>query len=303
MTLGGSSPGEQVASRATDSRVLAARLRHEAVVFGGTAHGIHIYRMLTFWQWLSQLAETYFSFDPRAYNSLFDSELDKVITRVKDPAHRQALEHLRGFDWVSYIVGSVWHSGCRDQRERDEKAHEVVVKLLMGQLFRGYDPRIHGPMDKRFKASVANSIRNLVAKEKTRRRYVPTVPIAQEFTPGSVTADDLPTKPARDEDDSKVIHDFRELVRRRLGDLAVAVLDARLDGSETKSLVGCPSLGSPGKWVIKKVVSEIKTLAREYALGIGDPELLRRVERAMAGESETIGKRRAAMTARLAAGA
>ena len=51
----------------------------------------------------------------------------------------------------------------------------------MGKLFSGYDPRVHGPMDKRFKASVANSIRNLVAKEKTRRRYLPTTSIAQEF--------------------------------------------------------------------------------------------------------------------------
>ena len=195
---------------------------------------------------------------------------------------------MRGFDWLAYISSWVRHAGYRDQREIQEQTHEVVVKLLMGQLFRGYDPRIHGPMDKRFKASVANSIRNLVAKEKTRRRYVPSVPIAQEFTPGSVTADDLPAKPARD-DDSKVIEDFRELVLRRLGGLGLAVLDVRLDGVETKSLVGCPSLGSPGKWTIKKVVAGIKALAQEFFRG--DPDLLRRVEKAMEAESETIGRR------------
>jgi hypothetical protein len=151
-------------------------------------------------------------------------------------------------------------------------------------------------MDKRFKCAVGNAIRNLVAKEKTRRRYLPSVPIAQEFVPGSVTADELPAKTAP-QDDEKIIHDFRELVRRRLGDLAVAVLDLRLEGGETKSLVGCPSLGSPGKWVIKKIVQDVKRLAREYALGIGDPQLLRGIERAMAGESETVGRRRAAMAA------
>lgn len=81
-----------------------------------------------------------------------------------------------------------------------------------------------------------------------------------------------------------------------------AVLDVRLEGGETKSLVGCPSLGSPGKWVVKKVVQDVKRLAREYAASLGDPELLRRIERAMAAESETVGKRRAATAARAAAG-
>jgi hypothetical protein len=255
--------------------------------------------MQTFWQWarLQNLLEAaWYSFDPAQYNALFDSELEKVIARVRDPAHRQVLERLKGFDWLSYIIGSVWHAGYRDQRERDEKAHEIVVKLLLGKLFHGYDPRIHGPMELRFRRSVGNAVRNLVAKEKTRRRYLPSVPIAQEFVPGSVTAEELPAPPARD-DDEKVVEDFRELVRKRLGDLAVAVLDARLDGEETKSLVGCVSLGSPGKWTIKKVVQDVKRLAREYALGIGDPQLLRGIERAMAGESETVGRRRAAMAA------
>ena len=159
--------------------------------------------MQTFWHWLRLrhlLAETYFSFNPAQYNALFDGELEKVIARVRDPAHKQALERLRGFDWVSYIVCWVRHAGYRDQRERDEKTHEVVTKLLLGTLFRGYNPRIHGPMELRFRRSVGNAVRNLVEKEKTRRRYLPSVPIAQEFTPGSVTADELPAPPARDDD-------------------------------------------------------------------------------------------------------
>ena len=77
-----------------------------------------------------------------------------VITKDSDPAHKQTLERLRGFDWLSYIAASVWHAGFRDRRERDEKTHEVVVKLLTGKLFKGYDPRLHGPMDLRFKRSV-----------------------------------------------------------------------------------------------------------------------------------------------------
>ena len=259
--------------------------------------------MENFWQWvrLRHLLEAaWYSFDPKQYNDLFDEELEKVIARVRDPAHRQVLERLRGFDWTGYVAGWVRHAGYHGYREAQERTHEVVTTLLMGKLFRGYDPRIHGPMDKRFKCAVGNTIRNLVAKEKTRRRYLPSIPIAQEFTPGCATPDDLPAKPAQD-DDSKVIDDFRELVRRRLGSLGLAVLDVRLEGGETKSLVGCPSLGSPGKWTIKKVVAGIKALAQEFFRG--DPELLRRVEKAMEGESETVGKRRAAMAARLGGGA
>jgi hypothetical protein len=119
--------------------------------------------MQTFWQWLSHLTETYFTFDPQAYNRLFDDELEGLIARTSDPAHKEILERLRGFDWLSYIVAQVWHAGYRDQRERDEKTHEVVVKLLTGKLFRGFDERISGLMDLRFKRSVGNAIRNEVA--------------------------------------------------------------------------------------------------------------------------------------------
>ena len=232
--------------------------------------------MQTFWQWLSRLKETCFTFDARAYDRLFDDELEKVIARVRDPAHRQVLERLRGFDWLAYISSWVRHAGYRDHREVQERTHDIVVKLLTGTLFRGYDPRRHGPMELRFSCAVGNAIRNIVERERTRKRLLPMTSIAQEFVPGSVTADDLPAPSARD-DDSKVIEDFRELVRRRLGGLGLAVLDVRLEGGETKSLVGCPSLGSPGKWTIKKVVAGIKRLAREYALMVGDPEMLRRI--------------------------
>jgi hypothetical protein len=254
--------------------------------------------METFWDWLklrSLLEAAWYTFDAQAYNALFNDELEKVIARVKDPAHHQVLERLRGFDWTGYVAGWVRHAGYHGYREAQEKTHEVVTTLLMGKLFRGFDERVSGPMDKRFKCAVGNAIRNMTQKERNRRRYLPSIPIQQEFVPGSVTPDDLPAPPARD-DDSKVIHNFRDLVRRRLGDLAVAVLDLRLEGGETKSLVGSPSLGSPGKWTVKKVVAGIKELAREFFRG--DPELLRRVERAMKSEGETIGKRRAAMVAR-----
>lgn len=251
--------------------------------------------MQTFWQWVSHLTETYFTFDPAQYNRLFDDELEKVIAKVGDP---QALQALRGFNWLSYVAASVWHAGFRDQRERDEKAHEIVVKLLTGKLFRGYDPRLHGPMELRFRRSVGNAIRNIVELERNRKRLLPTVSIGQEFERGGVTAEELPDRSSTDNE--KVIDDFRRLVRKRLGELGVAVLDVRLGGGETKSLVGSPSLGSPGKWTVKRVVWQVKQLAREFFQG--DPELLRRVEKAMAEEEETVAKRRATTMARVGVG-
>jgi hypothetical protein len=82
----------------------------------------------------------------------------------------------------------------------------------------------------------------------------------------------------------------------------VAVFDVRMAGGETKSLVGLPSLGGPGRWVIKRAVQEVKALAREYAISLGDSELLRRIEKAMASEEETVAKRRTASAARHAVG-
>jgi hypothetical protein len=263
--------------------------------------------MQSFWEWLSQinllrlLEGTWFTFDPKQYDQLFDGELEKVIARVKDPACRQVLERLRGSDWTGYIASMVRHAGYRDRREIQERTHDIVVKLLTGTLFRGYDERRHGPMDRRFKCAVGNGIRNIVQKEQTRKRLLPSVSIGQEFVPGDVTADELPARSPTD--DEKVIQDFRKLVRKRLGDLALAVLDARLDREETQSLIGSPSLGSPCKHRIVTIVAGIKALAREFAASLDDPELLRRVERAMAGEQQTAAKRRAttaAMAARQA---
>ena len=255
--------------------------------------------MQTFWQWLAQPQETYFTFDPAQYNALFDAELEKVIQQVRDPAHRQSLEKMHGFGWMSYIAASVRNAGFRDYRDGQERIHDIAVKLLTGTLFRGFDERVSGPMDLRFKNSVGNAVRNLVEKERNRKRLLPTVPIRQEFQPGGVTPDDLPAKSWTNDDDSmKVVQDFWRLVRRRLGEVGVAVLNARLAGEETKSLVGSPTLGNPGRWGIKRAVQQIKQLSREYAASVGDPGFLRDIERAMEREQETVAKRRTATAAR-----
>jgi hypothetical protein len=147
-------------------------------------------------------------------------------------------------------------------------------------------------MDLRFKNSVSNAIKNLVEKEKNRRHYLPTVPIDQ-FEPSGIMGGN--------DGGEKVIQDFRRLVRRRLGDIGVAVLNARLAGEETKGLVGRPSLGSPGRWTVKRVVQQIKELAREYAASLVDPAFLRDIERAMGREEETVAKRRTSTRAAVGA--
>ena len=112
---------------------------------------------------------------------------------------------------------------------------------------------------------------------------------------------DLPAR-SLPNNDEKIIHDFRRLVRRRLGEIGIAVLDVRLAGGETKSLVGLASLGSPGRFVIKRVVQQVKQLAREYAASLDDPGFLRDIERAMGREEETVAKRRTTTAARAAVG-
>ena len=257
--------------------------------------------METFIEWLTQLRllETYYGLDNGQYNRLFDAELEKVIARVRDPAQQAALLRMRGFNWTSYIAASVWNAGYRDQRERDEKVHEVAVKLLMGQLFKGFNEKISGPFDLRFKRSVSNSVRNIVEKEKNRRRYIPTVAIGQEFEPGTVAAD-LPDRPSFGQDE-QVIEDFRRLLQDRLGDLALALFDLRMNGGETKSLVGSPTLGSPSRWAVKKTVQDVKALARQFAVSVGDFGLLQRIEKAMQDEAGTVAKRRASTLQRVGA--
>jgi hypothetical protein len=262
--------------------------------------------MKTFLEWLVdhdllarlRLIETYYSFDPAAYNRLFEDELAKLVGRVSAPDHRAAIERMRGFNWVSYISASLRRAGFNDQREIQERTHDLVTKLLLGTLFTGFDERVSGPFDLRWRRSVGNGIKNIVELQRNRRRLIPTIPIAQRFAPAAVTADDLPAPASVAQDDDKLIQDFRQLVWSRLGQLGLAILDARLAGEETKSLVGRPDLGSPGTSVIKRIVGEVKQLARQFASELGDPAFLRDIERAMGREEQTVAKRRAAMAGR-----
>ena len=226
------------------------------------------------------LIETYFSFDPAKYNELFDDELAKLP--VSSPEHRDAVDRMRGFNWTAYIAKSLRNAGYHGQREVQERTHDIVVKLLTRGLFTKYDENKHGPLDLRFKRSLANAIKNMVQKDQNRRRRIPTVP----------SGVDVPDRAAAaGHHDDRVIEDFRRLVRDRLGQLGIAVLDARLAGQEIKNLAGRKDLGSPGAYQIKSIVQKIKALAREFAHARGDPALARDIVRAMAREGATVQKR------------
>ncbi len=226
--------------------------------------------------------------NPAEYDALFDKELTRLLPRISDPAEQARLHGMIGTRWTNYIAASLRNAGFRDQASLQEKIHDVIVGLLVspGGLFRNYDETRHGPFDLRWKRSVANAVKNAAEKERNRRRFLPTASLGQE------RGDDLPGRPSA-ENDEQVIDDFRRLVRNRLGNLGIAVLDARLAGQETKRLVGREDLGTPGRFVSKRVVSQVKDLANEFAQRHADPAFLREIERAREREMATIQKRQA----------
>jgi hypothetical protein len=80
--------------------------------------------------------------------------------------------------------------------------------------------------------------------------------------------------------------------------LALVIFDTRLAGEEIKGLVGQTDLGSPSIHAIRREVNEIKRLAERFAARLGDFAFATMVDKAMAAEAETIGKRKQTMAAR-----
>ena len=63
-------------------------------------------------------------------------------------------------------------------------------------------------------------------------------------------------------------------------------------------LSGVKTWADPGRFVIKRVVQDLKALAREYAERIGNPAFLRDVIRATERENTTVAKRLRSTAAR-----
>lgn len=231
-------------------------------------------------------------FDRRGYNSLFDRELNRL--RQAFPGQESKLATSASIDWVGYIARSLRNAGFRDH-DIDPLTHEAVVRLLIspGGLFKDWDGQ---PVEARFKVAVRNAILNLIEKRRVRQRF-PTVSTSQQFEPGHAVGDQIAARNQMPIDGS-AIDDFRTLVRNRVGNAALRILDLRLDGVDLRSVVGQESFGKLTSYRLKLIVQEIKKLAEEFAQERGDESLLRQVRRAMAGSSEVIQKRVAGNKAR-----
>ncbi len=209
---------------------------------------------------------------------LFDQQLSDLLSRVDKPAERTQLVAMLNFDWIGDIERALRRAGFGN--ETDELAHDLVVKLLVtpGGLFAGWRGQ---PMEARFRASVKNAIVSVIQKRANRRRHFPTV----SMHPGVASMG---------EPDSFMVQEFLDFLRERHGELAAQVFQHRLAGWETRELYG--KAGS--RHTIKQAVKDVKTAAREFA--VGDREFQKMVEKAFAGEKETVGRRRATVAARKA---
>jgi hypothetical protein len=235
-----------------------------------------------------RLLESAQYFDPAAYNQVFDGQLEKLIHRLPDGEARQQAMAMKGFDWANYVVRSLQRSGFKDD-DVQEHFHQLVVKLLVspGRLFRGWEPKRHGPLDRRFRTSVWNGIRNAQEKGRNRRKWMNAVDPAA-----------MADRFAGREPYSDLIDQFRQLVAQRLGKLALEILDARLAGEDSKKLVGKAANGTASAYYIKAEVRAIKQLAQQFASQSGDPGFLNMVDRAFSAEAATVEKRKAAVAAR-----
>ena len=175
-------------------------------------------------------------FNPQQYNSAFVAGLDDLLGRIHDPAAREQIEAMKKFDFGAYIARSLARAGFRGDNLQ-EHFHALVVRLLLkpGKLFRGWNPEVHGPLDRRLKNATWNGIRNIAEKERNRRKWTTNT------DPGVMAGQFAGRQPHS----SSLIDQFRRLVAHRLGALAAAILDWRLEGNEIKDMVGNPEFGSP----------------------------------------------------------
>jgi hypothetical protein len=234
---------------------------------------------------LLDLIEVSGEFPKGEFNALFRQQFARRAAQVGTEEAQEQLSQLHDFDWVGYLARSLRSAGFQDA-DIDGNCHDIVVKLLVqGQLFPGWDGK--SPLIARFKVATKNAIVNQVQKRQTRRRRIPATSIHHDDDNAAM---DIEAPAATNH---ALIDQFREHLRKRYGAAAVEVLDHRLNGGETKELIGQPGLET--SYRLKQIVQAIKQAAEEFSQD--EPELLSMIRRAMASEAETVARRFSAKTA------
>jgi hypothetical protein len=202
-------------------------------------------------------------------NALFYDEIEKLHAR--QPMDPVELQRLMAMDFVGYIDRSLRGAGFRDP-ELDPLVHDIVVKLITGALFKN----VQGPFLARFATAVKNSIITLATRrQRVRRRY------------SDHELETVPQRSVAPQPEDDLVERFRAYVRQTLGDVALRVLDHRLDGGDTRELRGQPGLES--HYALKEIVKKIKRAVSTFAGN--DPELKERIEAAFASERDTMNRR------------
>ncbi len=226
--------------------------------------------MESFRLWLFLLESGRLDFD--GFNDLFRQHLRELLPRVRDTRRRASLERVQDMDWMGYILSALRNAGVSDQNEREQASHDIAVYLLVqpGKLFAGYDPNSSGPMEARFTLAVKNAVRNHL---RTRSRRV--APFGGDHANALASVPDRPAEPP-----DEVLAAFRAFLRREAGDVAVALLDRRLDDGESlRQLVKEPAFRRLGDWGIRRLMRRIRDAATAFARSHADDELLHAIAR------------------------
>ena len=201
-----------------------------------------------------------------------EKELDDLLERTDQRRSEATDFSFARVRLSNYLLNSLKRAGIRDDDSQQEAFQKIAVRLLVspGKLFH-WNPEEHGPLGSSLQIISWNAIRNIVEKRRNRRKWMQNAdPVAiAERTPG------------RESRSQEIIDVFRQLVKERLGNLAVQILDQRLSGEETKKMVG---IGTASAFYVKKEVQAIKELAQRFAFRIGDQSFAQMVSRRWSGK-------------------
>lgn len=211
-------------------------------------------------------------FPRQSMNQLLQREIETVIPLVADPEIRTDLERLYAMDYSAYVDRSLRAVGVRDP-DLDEYVHDILVRLLVspGGLVSRW--KRDAPLSFRFKRAVKNAVLTIATRDSRRKRRVREMP-----------DDEVPVYQPQDE--NELINDFRKWLEDEHGIPHRMVFDARLEGRDTKDLIGAVV---PSAFALKKIVQTIKASVVRWA-GT-DPSFQTRIRKLMDAEESTLSKR------------